>query len=140
MSIYYRWVCEERKEYFDPGELMGPKLPLGGYGIKAGSIPYSAWVVGALMLDRWRGCSIRLVGDVFDEHVGYDDVHQYVLRNLITKAPDEALEFLASQVTGAWVSVVRETRSKEKERLEKREQLIHVLREFAREDWKKELK
>ena len=53
MGVYYKWLCDERREYFDPGELLGPKCPQDGYGIKASSIPYSAWVVGLLMTEHW---------------------------------------------------------------------------------------
>lgn len=85
MGVYYRWLCDERREYFDPGELLGPKCSQGGYGIKAGSIPHSAWVVGLLMTERWLGCQVRLVGDGDDEYdcEGYEDVAQHVLRNLL---------------------------------------------------------
>ena len=92
MGVYYRWRCDGTQEYFDPGMLLGPKCPPGGgYGIKAGSIPYSAWVVGALATEHWSGCEIVLVGDGDDAYdcVGYADVSQYVLRNLLHKAPDD---------------------------------------------------
>jgi hypothetical protein len=139
VGTYYRWLCDERKEFFDPGELMGPRLSLGGYGIKRGSIPYSAWVVGALMTERWSGCSVRLVGDYGDEYDcnGYSDVHLHVLRNLISMAPDDALEFLANQVTRKdWDRKAYEEAPQDREdEAQRREEHLKILREFAREDW-----
>lgn len=138
MGVYYRWLCDEKREYFDPGELLGPKCSQGGYGIKAGSIPYSAWVVGALMTDRWSGCGIRLVDDYDDDYDcdGYEDVHQYVLRNLLHEAPGEALKFLAEEVRKIGSKTVAKESSKRlKDDAGERDEHLKILSEYAREDW-----
>lgn len=139
MGVYYRWVCDERKEYFDPGELLGPKCPSGrGYGIKAGSIPYSAWVVGALATERWSGCKIVLVGDGDDAYdcVGCEEVSQYVLRELIRMAPDEALRFLVNEVRcAAGIAVLEEPSVGRGEDGGRRDERIKILQGWARKDW-----
>jgi len=138
MGVYYRWLCDEKREYFDPGELLGPKCLHGGYGIKANSIPYSAWVVGALMTDRWSGCGVRLVNDGGDDYDcdGYEDVHQYVLRNLLHMAPDEGLRFLAREVRRIGLETAVEEQSERlKDNIGERNEYLKILTEYARDDW-----
>lgn len=140
MGVYYRWLCDEKQEYFDPGELLGPKCLHGGYGVKAGSIPYSAWVVGALMTDRWSGCGIRLVGDHGDDYDcdGYEDVHQYVLRNLLHEAPVEAIRFLAEEVRKIGLETTVEEQSERlKDDVGERDEHLKILTAYACEDWPK---
>ena len=55
MGTYYRWCCDEKRGS-RPREDLGPDCPQGGYGIEAGSIPFSAWVVGRL----WRPTAGRV--------------------------------------------------------------------------------
>lgn len=94
MGTYYKWLCPERKEYLDVGNLPHPQF--GAYGIKGGAMPYSAWAVAALCLTRWHGCAVKLVGDYGDEYdaEGYEEATHAVLEELYY-APPEALHFMA---------------------------------------------
>jgi hypothetical protein len=56
MGVYYAWVCDEQREYFDP-------MDLPYFGNKWEAIPHSAWAVAVLALRRWSGCAIRLISD-----------------------------------------------------------------------------
>ena len=137
MGVYYKWVCEDLKECFDPGEILGPNCPQGGYGVKSGSIPHSAWIVGALMTSRWFGRSIRLVNDGNDAYdYDYDEVSQYVLRELIHEAPHGELRSLANKVLRSRGETVSdEEESDEHEDEESRAKFLEILSEHAQEDW-----
>lgn len=141
MGTYYRWRCDEKRELFDPGEILGPDCPQSGYGIKASSIPFSAWVVGALATDRWLGCAVRLVGDYGDEYDcdGYEEVSQYVLRHLTHRAPPEELRFLVGEVRRArGEDVPRELdRSGHVGEFSQKEydEHVRILADHARVDW-----
>lgn len=101
MGTYYRWRCDDLKEFFDPDCLLGPNVEAGvGYGIKAGSIPHSAWVIAVLQLDKWWGHSVRLICDATDEYDcdGFTEVSQFVLQHCLGYAPIDDLRFLRSEV------------------------------------------
>ena len=107
MGVYYMWVCPTRKEFFDPGNLPNGPEGSGGYGIKYGSIPYSAWGVAVLALGRWADHDMRLVSDagdgLYDEAcdpaLGYVDVTPNVLQDGLSGdlIPEEALRFLVDE-------------------------------------------
>jgi hypothetical protein len=67
MGTYYAWVCDEKREYFDP-------MDLPYYGNKYEAIPHSAWAVAVLALTCWSGCDVRLINDNSDEF--YDRVRE----------------------------------------------------------------
>lgn len=69
MGTYYFWVCRERREYIDVGDLPDKAAGSrgGGYGIKYGAIPGSAWILASLMLERWGGTKVELANDAEDE-------------------------------------------------------------------------
>lgn len=134
MATYYRWRCDSRNEFFDPCELLGPKCSMGrGYGVKDDSVPFSAWVVACLLLDRWRGCSVRLVGDgsVDYDCDGYDEISQHVLRNDLHLAPIDALRFLRREAENE--PLVGQVESSV-ERVE-HEDHVSFLERWAEEDW-----
>jgi hypothetical protein len=100
----YRWRCDGLREFFDPEELLGPDCEPGrGYGTRGGDVPRSAWVVACLLLDRWNGHSVRLVGCGSDDYDcdGFTEVSRYVLRYCLDVAPMEALRFLRREVSGS---------------------------------------
>lgn len=79
MGVYYTWICREKREYFNPENLLLGKSradddELGvGYGSKYGAVPASAWAAAVLALGRWSGCAIELLDDEcedYDETVG----------------------------------------------------------------------
>jgi hypothetical protein len=102
MGAYYKWLCDDLKECFDPSEILGPKFDCSGkgYGIKAHAIPHSAWAIGFLATGRWLGHAIRLVGDYDDDYdcPGYEEVSWHILREGLENAPAEALRFLCEQI------------------------------------------
>lgn len=105
MGVYYMWVCPSLREKFDPGTVPnGPDDHSGGsYGIKFGSIPYSAWGVATLALGRWSHRDIRLIADTGDEYERsdeeYKDVWWYILHDGLKDdtIPDDALRFMAAE-------------------------------------------
>lgn len=101
MGVYYLWVCKVRKEYLDPGNIPNEPEEGEGYSVKYASIPYSAWAVAVLALDRWARADIRLISDAEDEQYeevrkSYLDVSSIALREglLADLVPEEALRFL----------------------------------------------
>lgn len=101
MGTCYRWVCDARREFLDPGELLGPACERGrGYGSNREAVPYSAWAAATLQLDRWGGHPVRLVPDTSGDYDcdGYEEVSQHVLRECLDLAPSEALRFLYGAV------------------------------------------
>jgi hypothetical protein len=84
MSDYYRWCCDDLKEFFDPKELLGPHVNrTQGYSGKHYDVVDSAWVVAALQLGRWARHSVRLVSSPSDAYdcEGYEEVSHHVLRS-----------------------------------------------------------
>lgn len=137
MGTYYRWKCDSRREFFDPGELLGPRCEPGrGYGVKGGSVPYSAWVVACLQLDRWYGHPVRLVADCSDDYDcdGYEEVSRYVLRTCLHLAPTQALRFLAGEASGGEEGGDPSVRAFTDERAE-REALSARLVAWAEGEW-----
>jgi hypothetical protein len=69
VGTYYFWVCRERREYIDVGDV--PEKVTGerggGYGITYRAMPQSAWLLASLMLERWGGCKVELTNDAEDE-------------------------------------------------------------------------
>jgi hypothetical protein len=137
VGTYYRWRCDGRREFFDPGELLGPRCESGrGYGVNGGSVPSSAWVVACLQLDRWYGQPVRLVADGSGDYDcdGYEEVSRYVLRTCLYLAPTEALRFLAGEVSRDEGGGDPSVRAFTDERPE-REALRARLETWAAEDW-----
>jgi hypothetical protein len=136
MGTYWRWKCDSRKEFLDPGELLGPECEPGrGYGVKGDSVPHSAWAVATLMLDRWHGCPVRLVPDGSDDYDcdGFEEVSQSVLRRGLHDAPLEALRFLKGEAQAAPQGDYLVGWSPE-ERAE-REELSVFLLKWSEKDW-----
>lgn len=78
MGVYYKVVCDERKERISPGDI-------DGLGNKSGAIshprhPFGSVIVFA-MLHRWRA-AVRLVNDSEEDpsYLEYEDVTESVLR------------------------------------------------------------
>jgi hypothetical protein len=108
MGVYYAWICRERKEFFDPGNLPMPQA--GGdeserYGIKYAGIPHSAWMIGALCLGRWSGCQVKLVNDEEDD---YEVVENATLAAEQQAGEADALEFDPPDLDLVYKDVTRE--------------------------------
>jgi hypothetical protein len=78
MGVYYKIVCDEKKESIDPGEI-------NDLGIKASSIANPTHPFGPLVifasLHRWNQLPIRLVNDTGDDdgYFRYDNVTEYII-------------------------------------------------------------
>ena len=68
MGTYYKIVCEDLREFIDPGKIAG-----GGRKFNEVLDGASANVVAYAMLTVWRGKFVRYVGDIGgDEGALYD--------------------------------------------------------------------